>query len=256
MKAVFSHKKYLALISTVFSLLIAAPVAAQDKSPDDWQYSFELYAWLPGLELQPSEGEQEDFKFKDILKNLDMGFFGDIEMRKQDWSLGLDMIYMNLGVKDTLSGEIIGRPGEVDVAIDMRGVISTLTAGHTIARTDKTRFDIIGGTRYIYIRNQIELDVEATPGEKQVNLGGANWDFLLGFEGKTLINDQWYVDYYADVGSGGSKLTWQAKLGMGYEFNKWTATFGVRNMAYRFAKSSDLKSLRIVGPYLGAKWSW
>ena len=69
-------------------------------------------------------------------------------------------------------------------------------------------------------------------------------------------NDQWYFDYYGDAGSGGSKLTWQAKLGMGYEFNKWTATFGYRHMSYRFYNSGDLKSLRVTGPYLGAKWYW
>ena len=256
MRTVLRHKKYFVLILTVLSLLITAPVSAQEKSPDDWQYSFELYAWLPKLSLQPFEGEQETFKFKDILENLDMGFFGDVEMRKQDWSLGLDMIYLNLGVDETISGEIIGRPGNLDAAIDLRGVIGTLTAGHTIARSDRTRFDIIGGTRYLYIRNQIELDFDATPMEKKVTFGWTAWDFQLGFEGKTLINDQWYFDYYGDAGSGGSKLTWQAKLGMGYEFNKWTATFGYRHMSYRFYNSGDLKSLRVTGPYLGAKWYW
>lgn len=256
MKPLFSGKKCLLLSLVVLMLLATAQASAQEKSPDDWHYTYELYGWLPRITIQPAEGDQITLKFKDILKNLDMVFFSDIEMRKQDWSLGLDLIYMNLGGSDTMTGEIIGRPQKLEAAVDMRAVIGTLTAGHTIARTDRTRFDIIGGTRYLYIRNRLEFDIEATPGEKKKTLSGNNWDFLLGFEGKTLLNDQWYFDYYGDVGSGASKLTWQAKAGMGYEFNKWTGTFGFRYMSGKFEESGVLDNLKIYGPYLGAKWTW
>ena len=255
MNNLIRQSKILLLAFAVLAFLVPAQVSAQEKSPDDWHYTYELYGWLPRIEIQPSEGDQITLKLTDILKNLDMIFFSDIEMRKQDWSLGLDLIYMNLGGSDTMTGEIIGRPQKLEAAVDMRAAIGTLTAGHTIARTDRTRFDIIGGTRYLYIRTQLDFDLEATPGEKKKTLGGHNWDFLLGFEGKTLINDQWYFDYYGDVGSGASKLTWQAKVGMGYEFNKWTGTFGFRYLRYRLDGGS-LSNLDVAGPYLGAKWTW
>lgn len=255
MNILFRQSKFLLLLFVALVLLVPAQVSAQDKSPDDWQYTYELYGWLPRIDIQPVKGDQITLKLTDILKNLDMIFFSDIEMRKQDWSLGLDLVYMNLGGSDTMTGEIIGRPQKLEAAADMRAVIGTLTAGHTIARTDRTRFDIIGGTRYLYIKTQLDFDLEATPDEKKKTLGGHNWDFLLGFEGKTLINDQWYFDYYGDVGSGASKLTWQAKVGMGYEFNKWTGTFGFRYLRYRL-DGGNMSNLDVVGPYLGAKWSW
>ena len=256
MRVMFRYRKFVIVLLTALSVSIAAPVSAQEKSPDDWQYSYELYGWLPGIKIQPAVGDELKLSLKDILQNLDMIFFSDVEMRKQDWSLGVDLIYMNLGGSDTITGEIIGRPQELDVDVDMRTFIGTLTAGHTIARTDRTRFDIIGGTRYLYIKTGLEFDLEATPQQKERTLGGHHWDFLLGFEGKTLINDQWYVDYYGDVGSGASKLTWQAKVGMGYEFNKWTGTFGMRYLRYNFTNDSKLKNLQVLGPYLGAKWTW
>ncbi|MDH3923555.1 MAG: hypothetical protein OET41_03030, partial [Xanthomonadales bacterium] len=212
--------------------------------------------WAPKIQITPDGGDKITLKLKDILENLDMIFFGDIEMRKGDWSLGLDSIYMNLGGSQTMTGEIIGRPQELKADVDMRAYIGTLTAGHTIARSQRNRFDIIGGARYLYIKTGLEFDLEATPGEKEKTLGGHQWDFLLGFEGKTLINDQWYFDYYGDVGSGASRLTWQAKVGMGYEFNKWTGTFGFRYLRYDFDNSSNLKNLDVIGPYFGAKWSW
>ncbi len=256
MRIVFTTRKYLALVLTAFTLMAAAPVSAQEKSPDDWQYSYELYFWLPEIKIQPVDGGEIKLSLKDIIQNLDMIFFSDVEMRKQDWSLGVDLVYMNLGGSDTITGEVIGRPLELGADVDMRAVIGTLTAGHTIARTDRTRFDIIGGTRYLYIKTGLEFDLKATPLERKKTLGGHNWDFLLGFEGKTLINDQWYFDYYGDVGSGASKLTWQAKAGMGYEFNKWTGTFGMRYLRYNFTDESELDNLKVIGPYIGAKWTW
>ena len=255
MRSVFRGRSFGVTVATILALVMTSPVSAQEKSPDDWQYSFELYAWTPRLELTPNGGEKITFKFSDILENLDMAGFADAEMRKGDWSLSVDMVYLNLGADQTRQLNP-GPPIEVEAALDMRGYIGTLTAGHTIARTDRTRFDIIGGTRYTYIRNTTELDVVGTPREKKTILGGNGWDFLIGFEGKTLINDQWYFDYYADVGAGRSKLTWQAKVGMGYEFNKWTGTFGFRYLDYELEDTDTLGELTVYGPYIGAKWTW
>ncbi|MDH3926019.1 MAG: hypothetical protein OET41_15590, partial [Xanthomonadales bacterium] len=84
MKTEFSRKIFVALILTTFTLLAGAPVSAQEKSPDDWQYSFELYLWAPKIQITPDGGDKITLKLKDILENLDMIFFGDIEMRKGD----------------------------------------------------------------------------------------------------------------------------------------------------------------------------
>ena len=78
-----------------------------------------------------------------------------------------------------------------------------------------------------------------------------------GFNTAYATNDvEGYFDYYADVGTGQADFTWQTKLGFGYNFNKWTGTFGFRYMRYNLLSGSDLKNLEIVGPYLGAKWTW
>ena len=248
-------RKGVAILAAVLTLSVSLPVSAQEKSPDDWQYAFELYGWLPQMRIKPDAGGTITFKLKDILKNLDMMFMGDIEMRKGDWSLGLDTIYMNLGNKQTLTSVVLPSQ-ELEAGIDMRAVISTLTAGHTIARTDRSRLDIVGGARYLYVNVGLDFDLQATPGDKRAHLGGQNWDFLLGLEGKTLINDQWYFDYYADIGTGDSNLTWQGKVGGGYEFNKWAATFGFRYLRYNFTSKSNLDNLSVIGPYVGAKWTW
>ena len=46
--------------------------------------------------------------------------------QKGKWSMNADFIYMNLGAKEEISGEIIGQPGTLEADIDLRAVISTV----------------------------------------------------------------------------------------------------------------------------------
>lgn len=90
--------------------------------------------------------------------------------------------------------------------------------------------------------------------EKEVVGAGHNWNGIVGLEGKKQLNDRWYMDYYADIGTGNANLTWQAKLGGGYQFNKWTATFGLRYLRWNFKEDESLDKLRVIGPWVGARW--
>lgn len=257
MKNARNRSKLPLLLLAMLAVICTSPVLAEEKSPEDWQYSFELYMWTPRLNVTPdSGGDDITFKFTDIFKNLDMAFMADTGARKGDMSMGLDLIYLNLGKTATTPGGVIGLPGELTTDFDLRSVIGTFNAGYTVSRTQRNRLDIIGGARYLYLNTALDFDKEVIPGVRKARLGAHNWDFLVGLEGKTLINDQWYFDYYGDVGSGESKLTWQARAGFGYEFNRWTATFGARYLRWKFPGYRKLSGMDIYGPYFGAKWSW
>ncbi len=78
-----------------------------------------------------------------------MIYFGDLGARKGNWSVALDTIYMNLGATETTTFNIIGRPEEREVDVDMRAFISTLNAGYMVAESQNNRLDIIGGVRYL-----------------------------------------------------------------------------------------------------------
>jgi len=175
--------------------------------------------------------------------------------RKGKWSMGADFIYMNLGDTRTISKEIINHPVDLEADLDLRALDFTLTAGYQIAGSEKSRTDIIAGVRYMYIRIPIEFSV-GDEREKALLGKVITWDGIVGLQGKTGINDRWYFDYYGDIGTGQSKLTWQAKAGFGYHFNKWTATFGYRYLRWTYESAELLDDLTIVGPYIGAKWTW
>ena len=243
------------LVLAVFLLFGSVSVAAQEESSDEWEYDFEIYGWLPTIKPTLPNGETLNWSLSDLLKNLDFMAMFDGGARKGKWSLGFDFLYLNLGDTRTISKEIINHPVDVEVDLDLRALPFTVTAGYQIAGSEKSRTDIIGGVRYIYIRIPLELSV-GDKVEKALTGKVITWDGIVGLQGKSGINDRWYFDYYGDIGTGQSKLTWQAKAGFGYHFNKWTATFGYRYLRWNFESTEILEDLTIVGPYIGAKWTF
>ena len=52
--------------------------------------------------------------------------------------------------------------------------------------------------------------------------------YLDLFKGRHNDPDGHYLDYYADVGGGGSSLTWQAAANFSYDYKKFTGIVGYR----------------------------
>jgi hypothetical protein len=67
-------------------------------------------------------------------------------------------------------------------------------------------------------------------------------------------SSNWFIPYYADVGTGDSNLTWQAMLGLGYRFDWGHVTLAYRALGYDFNK--DNTDLTLYGPGLGVGFRW
>ncbi len=65
------------------------------------------------------------------------------------------------------------------------------------------------------------------------------------------LNEQWYVPYYADIGTGDSDLTWQALAGIGYRFSWGDIKLVYRYLSYDMDDDKLLKDLDLSGPALG-----
>ena len=78
----------------------------------------------------------------------------------------------------------------------------------------------------------------------------------VGAKGRFSFGDrrEWFVPYYVDVGTGQSKLTWQAFGGIGYSFG-WGDVIAVwRYIDYRF--DQDDASFKMNGPAIGVGFHW
>lgn len=256
--SVFSRSSQRVCGSIVAALMLfgwaSSAVAEEGSTPGEWDKYFEVYGWLPNIYITSGSGSHTTLTLKDLLNNLDMIAFVDFGTKNGDWSFGNDTVYMNLGKKITREGEVL--PTEVDVKLDMRSLINTTKIGYQIGGDDSNPFSLIGGVRYLYLKTSAEFDTDNI-GEREILRSGSNWSGIVGFEGKKTLNDKWYMIYYADMGAGGkTELTWQAKIGGGYHFNSFTGTFGLRYLRYNFDRNSALENMRVIGPYIGARWNF
>jgi hypothetical protein len=78
-----------------------------------------------------------------------------------------------------------------------------------------------------------------------------NWDGIIGVQGATKLDEKWTLLYYADIGTGDSKYTAQAKVGLSHALDKFDLSFGYRYLHYEL-DSPLLDELDVSGPYVGA----
>jgi hypothetical protein len=243
----------LALIAML--LFSSSPVAADENSPGEWEKYFEIYGWLPNIYVTTASQDHITLTLGDLLSNLKWMTMLDFGARNDKWSFRVDVIYLHIGdhIQKTTGGPF-GRPETLDVNVSLKGLISTLSGGYQIAGNDRYQLDIIAGARYLNLELPLTIDIDDK--SERVDPGGHTWDGIVGISGVTTLNDKWYVDYYGDIGTGDSDLTWETRVGIGYKFKKFTGTAGLRYQRWNFDKKAELDNLRVIGPYVGAKWFW
>jgi hypothetical protein len=245
------------LMAATSTAALAADPAADEAASSEWQKTLEVYGWLPNIYITTATQDHITLTLGDLVSNLKFMAMADFAVQKNKWSMMADTIYMHIGDHgEKITGGPFGNPAEVDAQVGIRAFISTFGGGYQFAGNDRYELNVIGGARYIYLKVPIEVDDSVTTGDTKVTLGGHNWDGVIGIRGKTTLNEKWYTNYYADIGTGDSKFTWQAKVGIGYKLKKFTATAGFRYLRWNNGSSNELDNLRILGPYVGAKWFW
>jgi hypothetical protein len=107
--------------------------------------------------------------------------------------------------------------------------------------------------------NDLKLTLQGADGrfyrQREVSLDQDVWDAIAGFRGQILFpGSDWYLPFYADIGTGESNLTWQAMLGVGYRFDWGEVTLAYRALGYDFDENNA--DMTLYGPGLGVGFRW
>jgi opacity protein-like surface antigen len=197
-----------------------------------------------------------DLSFSDIVQNLDFGYMGTLEARKERWIIFTDLMYMRVSGDASVTG-----PGPTGPAV-------TVGADATVKQTmfsaalgyrvldGATSLDLFGGARY----NKIDVDADISGSlfglSARVNRSGDKswWDPYAAFRLTHRIDDKWSLVAYADAGGFGvgSDLTWQALFGANYAFSKTvTAKFGFRILKVDYDSGGFLYDMKNQGLVVG-----
>jgi hypothetical protein len=240
-----------------------------------WHYGATMYAWVPWMyttvQLPPIAGGGNptiETQPSQYLKYVQTGVLFQGIIRKGDWSLWTDFVFMNLKADATHTRQI-GLPG-VDATLPVirtigsgvRAAIWTLAPGYTVMNNDIGTLDVLVGLRYTSVRISLAYQFTAPP--LPVKRGGGFWptsdstDGLVGVKGSLRLSPdgKWFLPFEADVADGNKNWQYNLMAGAGYHFHWGDVVLGVRNLTYNTTSRPILEKVRMTGPVLGATFRW
>ena len=257
--------------------VLAAEEVKTDRS-DKWQFSIKPYAWFPTIEADlkfiapngnsgsPTISVDPD----DYFENLDLAAIMTIDVRKEKWSFTADFVYMDLKTSGgkVKSIDFLGShvSTELDIGsdIELQSFISTFGAGYQIIDNHWLKMDMIAGVRYMWMESQVDWRLSGTvsgpgPGQSFASSGNLTedveiWNGIGGIRGTILLGESnWFIPFYADVGTGDTDLTWQVFTALGYSLsNRIDAMLGFRHLVFEEDGNQVMQELRLSGPLIGA----
>lgn len=237
--------------------LFVAPVYGQTQdssNSDDWQFFGNINGWLPAIKGQTTTGAEIDIELDEILEDLHFTAMVGFEMKKDKLSLMVDVLYMNLSENPN---EPVGPPilGQTLVDAGLKAWVVTPVVAYEVVQSDRWDLDLLAGARYLWVK----VDLQIAPLPKVFPTRNA-WDGIGGFKGQFKFDQNWFLPFYADVGTGESELTWQAFAGLGYKFAGWDLIAGYRHLEWNFESGDPLGAvlldLYITGPIISAKFAF
>ena len=257
------------------------PAGAIAQTPDSWQLSDSwrfgatLYGYFPtiGVKATLPSGVSTDLSV-DIgttLDHLKMGFFGAFDAQKGRWGAFTDVLYMDVGAapSTTRSFRLGGGPLAPEVTasteVDLKATVWTLAGSYRVVANPDATLDVLAGARLLDLKmNQnwrLTGNVGPIPLPDRTGSGGisvSEWDAIIGAKGRVAVSADrsWWVPFYVDVGTGETKLTWQAMGGIGYSFNWGDVYASWRYLDFSNKSGKPLQDLNMNGPMLAFVLHW
>ena len=208
--------------STRGLLLVSALIIGTLQSPlavagDDVQYRIMPYLWTAGMDVEigrPGMTTQADVEFSDYLDFIDMGAAFVFEARGDQWSIGTDVLWVQLG------NDFEVPTGTVDLKIDE--LLIEVVGGYRPSGWENVW--IVGGIRYLELDTDIDFAV--------IGRRSSSQDFADPFIGLSWQprRGNWEYLLEADIGGGiDADFSWSVSLAGAYHFNdRYAASFGYR----------------------------
>lgn len=240
--------KLLTVAAPVFiaSILVSFAPTCQ-AAEQGWQWTVTPYLWTSSIDGTVEANGREadvDVDFGDILDNVDFGFPAHAEATKDGWSWALSPVYTSLSV----DAEAVGQQGgQRDAEIESATTIIDSFGAYQFAPA----WEVMAGIRYTRFDTEVEFKGPLVAGKSESDKNV--FDGIAGLRYTHEIGDKWVLQGRADVGAGGSDLTWNGTALLGYRFVSENVLYaGYRALHYDFQDGDTLKfDATIAGPVFG-----
>lgn len=231
--------------------------SSTENDSSEWQFLIEPYAWLPDVRVTTATGETITIGAGDLVENLDMVWMAQFGARKDRWTFYLDTMYMDVSERTTSTANLVGRPEEVSVKLEVEALLLTLGSSYAVLDTENTRLELLAGVNYYHEELTFDFDIGRL-GET-ASVTDDIWNGIVGVRGTRDLAENWYVYYYADAGTGEVDYQYQFAGTLNYRFENLTLAAGYRHFYWEFdSGDSGLGSLadsqRAQGVFVGFKF--
>jgi hypothetical protein len=244
----------LSAMTGFFCIALAQPATAQEADPDRWGLTVAPYFVFPNMSGQTGIGDvtvDVDANPGDIFDKLQFGFMIFMEMSNQDWAVGVDALYMDLGQDGQTP--ILGRESKADM--------KQLAIQWNILRRVATWAEVGIGVRL----NSLDAGLFVAAGDvilPEINIGQKEtWlDPLIAARFTIPMESKWHIGFQGDIGGFGigSDFAWQAFPFVGYRFSQvFELAGGYRAIGMKYENGDSgttdyfLYDMTIFGPQLG-----
>jgi hypothetical protein len=252
----------------------AAPSLHAQELSDDWQFGVAIYGWLPDIAGNtnfPVGGDSSiHVDIGTILDHLKMTAQGSFEIQKGRWGAFTDLVYLDVGDSTSKDRDVsiggLPLPATVTTSLDfdLKTTIWSLAASYRVMAEEQATFDLLAGARLFKTKQTLDWrftgdfgPITPPPLTGTRSSSVDQWDAIVGGKGRIALGQDrtWYVPYYVDIGAGDSDLTWQAMVGLSYEFGWGNVGIAWRYLDYDLA-NGPMQDLNINGPAIGAMFRW
>lgn len=263
------------LLGAAGFVLGAAVTSAQAQmKADDLRFRATIYGWFPGISgttefPSGAGGPSLNVNAKDVIEDLKMAFMGTFEVQSGKWGALVDWVYADLGgdksgTRDfSIRGQTLAAGVTANLSLDTTANILTLAGTYSFIEKPEYSTGLVFGARMLDMDGTLNWAFNGTgpagiaaAGRSEVS--ATNWDAIIGVRGRARFGDglRWFVPYYADVGGGNSKLTWQAIVGLGYAFSWGDVGVVWRYLDYEFKSGKPAQSLTFNGVAAGVSFTF
>lgn len=222
-----------------------------DPDPDKWQFQFSPYLWIAGINGRTGLGNlvvEVDAGVTDENVDLNFGLMGTFEARKKRFIILTDFQYSDLGTNRATPGPLF-----TSAEADFKTVVLDPKIGYRVFdNPEKGAFlDVLAGIRYWHLRT--DLNFKAGLVSLVTASRSRSWvDGAGGIRGKTHLTPRIFLTGEADLGGGGSNISYQLFGGVGVLVGKRYALIaGYRDLDVNYNKDGFLFDNALHGPIVG-----
>ena len=225
-----------------------------NDSNDKWHFQFTPYLWIAGISGRGGIGDLSvniDSSITDENVHLNAGFMGAFEARRNKLIITTDLQYSNLGTENPTPGPLFSA-----ASADFKTFVLDPEVGYRVAANEeKGRFiDVLGGVRYWHLRADLNFDEGILAARSAT--GSRQWvDGVAGLRGRAALSRKIFVSGKADLGGGGSKLTYQLFGGVGIKVgDRISLIGGYRHLHVNYDRDNFLFDMSLAGPIFGVSF--